>query len=419
VIAFLFIPVFYRHDCTTIYEFLKHRFGTATQYTGSAFFFITRLLASAVRLYAACLGVSVIMGWTLAQTLLLFSLVSILFIAFGGIKAVVWTGAFEAIIFCIAGCAVGGYLLYEISGGLGEVWRVAGEAGRLSLFDFRLDLGESGTFWAMALNGFFVGLCVFGTDQEMMQRLLTVKTRRSSQKALISTIAAALPVTCIYLAVGTLLFVFYQQRPELPLPENSDRILSHFVVHSLPVGLKGLILAAVVLASVDSPLSSLSASFVTDIYRPLTGRGRSERHYMWVSRLGVVGFGLLLAVLAYACRHFEGVLWFAFKIFGVTGGSLLGVFLLGILTKGRGNRGNPPAMIFSALVMGTLLILSETDRLAIGWTWLIVMGTALTFILAWLLGPAWSKDRPHSVERHARHAEHVAPDAERALDRSS
>ena len=387
LIALLFIPVFYKHDCTTIYEFLKHRFGSQTQYAGAIFFFITRLLASGLRLYAACLGVSVIMGWSLQTTLVLFTVVSVAFIAFGGIKAVMWTGAFATLIFYLAGLAVAGYLISCIDGGLSGAWQLSRDAGKLSLFNLRLSLSDPTTLWGSTMNAFFVGLVVFGTDQELVQRLLTVQTRRSSQRALISTIVAAFPLVCLYLAVGTLLFAFYRQQPQLPLPEKTDAILSHFVVHSLPIGLKGLVLAAIVLASIDSPLSSLSSSFVTDIYRPLVNKFASERHCLWVSRTCVVGFGIALAVVAYLCRPLEGLLWVAFKIIGVTGGSTLGVFLLGLLTKRTAKRANVVAMTLSAVAMGVLLVLSEKKVIALGWTWLIVIGTAFTFGCAYILGP--------------------------------
>ncbi|MFH0962975.1 MAG: sodium/solute symporter [Planctomycetota bacterium] len=386
-VAFLFVPVFFKHDCTTIYEYLGARFGAATRYGGSVFFFITRLLASGVRLYAACMGVAIIMRWSLEQALILFTLVSIAFIAFGGIKAVVWTGAYEALMFFLAGGVVAVFLLLSISGGFPAIWRAAGEAGRLSLFNLTPTLADPKTLWAATLNAFFVGLAVFGTDQEMVQRLLTVGTRRASQKALVGTILAALPLTCLYLAIGTLLFVFYQQQPGLPLPAKADEILPHFVIHSLPAGLKGLFLAAIILASIDSPLSSLSSSFVTDIYRPLLRKAGSDKHYLWVSRMSVVAFGGVLALLAFACSYFTGILWLAFKVLAVTGGSTLGVFLLGVLTKRKANRANVIAMIASALAMALLLVLSETKIVAIGWSWLIVIGTATTFALAYALAP--------------------------------
>ena len=254
LIAFIFIPAFYRYNCTTIYEYLGHRFGAGTRYAGSAFFFVTRLFASGVRLYAASLAVSVIMDWPLAGTLAFFTCISIAFIGFGGIKAVVWTGAFEAITFFLAGFVVLGYLFLHIDGGTAAVVDIAGRAGKLSLFNLGWGVKDPNVLWIAVLNGVVGSMAAFGTDQELMQRLLTLETREASQKTIITTIFATIPLLVLYLSVGTLLFVFYSQNPSLPLPDNSDKILSHFTVQVLPAGLKGVVLMAIVIASIDSPL---------------------------------------------------------------------------------------------------------------------------------------------------------------------
>ncbi len=289
IVAFLFVPAFYKYNCTSIYEFLGHRFGPATQYTGSAYFLVTRLIASGVRLYATCMAVGLIVGWPLGATLALFTLVSILFIAFGGIKALVWTGAYQAIFFILSGVLVVGYLLRHMDGGLIPALQTAQEAGRLSTFNFALNLNDAGTFWAGTIGGLFTGLVSFGADQEMVQRLLTVKTRRSSQKTILATILTVLPVYWLYLLIGTLLFVFYGRHPELALPQELKTILPHFARTVLPAGLKGLMLAAIVMASVDSPLNSLTTSFVRDIYRPLIRKQATERHYLLVRASGSSG----------------------------------------------------------------------------------------------------------------------------------
>jgi SSS family transporter len=385
-VAFLFIPAFYKHDCTTIYQFLRRRFGPGTQYAGAGFFFVTRLLASGVRLYAACLGIHLILGWSLEQALLLFTVVSIAFIAIGGIKAVVWNGAYQAVTFYTAGVALCLFALSRIDGGLGAVLSVAGNPAhdRLSVWNFDLDWADPTTFWAGALNAFFVGLAVFGTDQEMVQRLLTVKTRRASQKALVGTIIAAFPVVFIYLSLGVVLFVLYQQHPVFLGTFKDKDVLAHFTVNFLPAGLRGLILAAIVLASIDSPLSSLSSSFVTDIYRPLIRRQASEAHYLRVSRCGVVGFGLVLMFIAEACKPLDGILWLAFQVLSVTGGATLGVFLLGLVTRRQGNVANIAAMLLSAAAMAVLLVSSKLKLIDLGWSWLIVIGTATTFVLGYV-----------------------------------
>jgi SSS family transporter len=394
VVAFLFIPAFYKYNCTSIYEFLGHRFGPATQYTGSIYFFITRLIASGVRLYATCMAVGIIMGWSLTATITVFTFISIAFIAFGGIKAVVWAGAYQALFFVIAGIVVAGYLIGHIDGGFTAAMQTAHKEELLSTFYFKFDLKDASTFWAFLISGFFIGLVSFGTDQEMVQRLLTVETRKSSQKTIISTIVTVLPVYWLYLLIGTLLFVFYWQNRSLLLPPDElKEILPHFTRNVLPNGLKGLVLGAIFLASVDSPLSSLSSSFVTDIYRPLVRRGASEKHYLLVSRVSVVGFGLVLAGIAAACAPVVNILWFAFQILSITGGPMLGAFLLGLLTKRKANLANIPAMLFSTVVCIVLLLLIKQDIIKFAWSWLIVIGTSITFFISYLLGPAMIRSK--------------------------
>ncbi len=398
-IAFLFIPAFYQYNCTSIYEFLRHRFGPATQITGSILFFITRLLASGVRLMAACLAVSVLIGWHIVPTIVLFSVIAILYITWGGIKAIVWTNVVQALTYIIAGAVAIGFLLTRIDGGAGAVMAIAGAAGKLRIFNwgpapsaaglpifFKSLLTDPNLFFLATLNGFFGSMAAFGTDQEAMLRLLTVETRKESQKTMLLTPIGSFLVMIIFLTVGACLYAFYTQHPGLPLPAKLDKIFPHFIEQAMPPVLRGLMLAAIVMASLESPLGSLTSSFVTDIYRPVIYKSGSERHYLLISRACVIVFGIILAFIAYFFSHFEKILWLAFKIGGVTYGSLLGVFLLGLLTKRRCNRLNVVAMVLSALGMLVLLILSETKIFPLGWTWLLLLGTFLTFATGWIFG---------------------------------
>jgi SSS family solute:Na+ symporter len=392
LVAFLFIPVFFKYNCTTIYEYLRYRFNASTQYTGSIFFFITRLVASGFRLYLACMAVGIILGWPLLNTLILFSIVSIVFIAFGGIKAVVWNGAYQAVMFYVAGGALLVYLVSQIPGGFAGLSAMPALAQKTRVFNFSWGFNEATSFYAGMANAFFLGLVVFGTDQELVQRLLTVNTRRASQKAIIATIAAALPLLLLYLGIGTLLYAFYHFHPDIAAPGKAKEVFSFFASNSLPAGLKGLVLAVVILASIDSPLSSLSSSFVTDIYRPLVNRNASEGHYLWVSRFGVIGFGLVLGVIAWFCQNVQDVLWFAFEIFSITGGSTLGIFLFGMITRRKSTGwGNVLAMIATSLTILCLMLFShkglfgERIIIPLGWTWLIVIGTFMSLGLAYLM----------------------------------
>ena len=415
-VAFLFIPAFYRHDVTTIYEFLAHRFGQATQVTASIFFFITRLAGSGVRLMAAALAVALLMGWPLVPTLVVFSLVSIAYIVTGGVKAVVWTNVFQALAFLLAGAVTLAYLVWHIDGGVAAITRMAGEAGRLNVINWgpspgdptflRRVLTEPNIVWVAVLNGLVGSMAAFGTDHDLMQRLLTVETRKESQWTLALTPIGTLLTLAIYLSLGASLYTFYAQNPALPV-SRPDEILPHYVQQMMPAVLRGLMLSAIVLASIDSPLGSLSASFVTDIYRPLLVRDRSERHYLIVSRISVVIFGVILGVIAYAFSFFDKILWLAFKIAGVTFGSLLGVFLLGLLSRRPVRDGaNVLAMIVMAVVNLVLLTLSETKVLPFAWSWLVILGTVGTIAIALAAGrvtDASGAPPPHPADTSGSH----------------
>src|SRR6266545_1285248 len=408
-VAYLFIPAFYRYDCTTIYEFLRHRFGQASQVTGSIFFFVTRLLGSGVRLMAAALAVAVLVGCPLWATIALFTVVSIAYIGLGGVKAVVWTNVFQATMFLVGGTMTVGFLAFSIDGGLPAMLRTAAEAGRLGMINWgpapgapdfwRRVLTDPNIVWLAVLNGFVGSMAAFGTDHDLMQRLLTVETRGESQRTLSLTPIGTLVTLLLYLAIGAGLFTYYAQHPAARLP-RPDEIFPFFIRSAMPELLRGLMLTAIVLASIDSPLGSLAASFVTDIYRPLLVPGKTERHYVSVSRAAVVVFGLILAALAYGFSFFDRSLWLAFKIAGVTFGSLLGVFLLGLVTRVRATRPNVAAMVIMGLVNLALLVLAETGRLALGWSWLVILGTVGTMALASVLAKVLDRSparRPSSA----------------------
>ena len=234
-------------------------------------------MGSGVRLMAACLAISVLMGWHIAPVIVVFILISVAYMSLGGMRAVVWTNVIQALVFMVGGLATIAFLLHEIDGGISAIGQVAGAAGKL-------DVIKSGTFssgrlwkglmsdpniwWLALLNGLFGSMAAFGTDQDLTQRLLTVETRRESQRTMALTIPTSLFVLLIHLLVGAGLYVFYRQNPGLPLPEKIDKIFPHFIGHPMPPVMRGLLLSAIVLASIDSPLASLATSFVTDLYKP-------------------------------------------------------------------------------------------------------------------------------------------------------
>ncbi len=398
LIAFLFIPAFYKYNSTTIYEYLRTRFGPRSQYTATGFFFVTRLLASGVRLMAASVAVGVLLGWHLVPTIVMFTLVSMIYISYGGIESVVWTNVLQAATFLGVGVLTIIFLIHRCEGGLSAALTLASQAGKMDIVNWGPNVMEPGFLakffgnpnivWIAVLNGFVGSTAAFGTDHEMTQKLLTVETRRESQKTILLSIAGSLLTLFIFVAVGTLLFVFYKQNPGLALPTKLDTIYPHFAATVMPRFMRGAVLTAIVMASIDSPLASLTAVFVNDLYKPLVNSGESQEHYMKVSRVCVALFACALAGIAYFFSFFDKMLWLAFKIGGVTYGSLLGVFLLGMLTTRKGDKAISLAMGVMAVVNATLLLLSEFGYIPLGWSWLVIIGTAGTFGLGWVLAPA-------------------------------
>jgi SSS family solute:Na+ symporter len=275
------------------------------------------------------------------------------------------------------------YLVHAVNGGWPEILSLAGEGGRLSLFHWKPSpgmtwLSDPNILWLAILNGFFGSLAAFGTDQDFMQRLLAVETREKSQRTMNWAIPVSLLTLLMYVAVGLGLYAFYAQNPSLPLPDSPEKIFPHFIGREMPDVLRGVLLTAVVLASIDSPLASLSTSFVTDVYVRLRP-GRPDAHYLKVGKAALWGFGALLVLIAWCFGGLDKFLWLAFKIGGVTFGALLGVFLLGITSRRGTDKANVLAMACSAFSMGTLLVLTELKVISLGWSWLVILGTAITY----------------------------------------
>ncbi len=394
LVAAVFLPAFYRLRGETIYDYLRARFGPRAHAAGVGFFFVTRLLASGVRLMAACVAAGVLLGWGVPPTVLLFLAVGVAALWYGGVESAVWTNLLQAACFLGAGALSIIFILRHVDGGVPAAFRIASDAGKLDMFRLIPAPGgfwarvfsDPGVFWVAVLNGFFGSAAAFGTDHEMTQKLLTVPSLRDSRRAILLSIALSLLTLVIFLSVGTLLFVYYKQNPGLALPDSLDRIYPHFVATVMPRFLRGAVLTAIVMASIDSPLASLSAVFVSDVYRPFVARRPSSAEELAVARRAVVAFAAVLGVVALTFSSFDHMLWLAFKIGGVTYGSLLGVYLLGLLTDRELDGGAAGAMILAALLNAVLLVLSERGVIGLGWSWLVALGTGVTFGLGWLFG---------------------------------
>jgi len=395
LIALFFLPAFYRGKVTTVYEYLQQRFGNRSRDTGAIFFFATRLLGSGVRLCVTAKALEVVSGLTYLQAICVVAVLAVAYTSFGGIKAVIWTDVVQFAVF-MGGAGLALYFVIRmIPGGLegaysvlrGAVDAAKQPAHKLRVCDFTISFTKQSVFFAAVLNSCFQTFAALGTDQDLAQRMLTCKSVSRSKKSLVLTGIAKFPIDALFLLLGAALFALNVHSGFADKVKDADHVFPTFIVTALPAGIKGLLFAAIfaaAMSSLDSALTALSSSAINDIYRPYVRKTAPEKHYLAVSRICVPIFALLLVGIAYLCRGEESVLWLAFKLTGYTYGALLGVFLVGVLTRRGNNLGNIIAMSSSIGVLLTIRRLLPS----LNWQFYVIIGTLWTFGLAILFKPS-------------------------------
>jgi SSS family transporter len=396
VICLIFVPQYFRGDFYTAYQLIDRRFGRHLHRFTAGLFLATRAAAEGVRVWAISIVVAIALtnifasfGITAgARDILSVAIITLLTLVYtfeGGMSAVVWTDVVQMTIY-VAGTVIGFFtILHLVPGGWGTVHQVAGSAGKFRVFDFSFSPSNSYSFWAGMIGGTFLTTATHGTDQLMVQRLLAARNETQAKLALLSSGVFILIQFGLFLLVGASLYVFYKLLPPLAAFSSSDRIFPTFVVNRMPHGISGLLVAAILAAAMSNlsaALNSLSSTTVVDFYlrrRPET----TEKRRVAVSRFATVVWGLVLFGLALLSRHGGRVVEIGLTIISVAYGSLLGVFLLGILTRRATELGAMVGMAFG-LVLNLYLWLGA-DQFAhwsgfrIAYTWLVAIGTIVTF----------------------------------------
>lgn len=393
LISLILIPAYFRGRLLTAYQLIEQRFGGRVRAVAGLIFLIGRSLAEGVRLYAVAIVVAVILdslppGWNPhlgpVGILVIIAALTLVYTFEGGLRAVVWTDFIQICVYVIGAVLSLILLLRALPDGWSTVTTIAAAHGnKLRVFDFAFSWRQPYTFWSGLLGGTFLTMATHGTDQLMVQRLLAARTQRESTLALLSSWVVIFFQFALFLVIGVALFAFYQTHA-LGLPAGEfgrfDRLYPQFVARHLPAGLAGLILAAILAASMSNlsaALNALSSSAVVDFYRPYLARGRSEAHYLRVSRLATVVFLLLLGIVAYASRHSHSVLESGLAIISYPFSGLLGVFLLGTLTRRADARGAIVGLI--AGIAATLFLSAR----GVAYTWFVVAGTLVTFVVGY------------------------------------
>jgi solute:Na+ symporter, SSS family len=390
VISALFLPQYFRGEMFTAYELMQRRFGERIRRLTAATFLVLRALAEGVRVFAISIIIAIVLGTGQVASILVIVCLTLFYTFEGGMTAVIWTDAVQMVLY-VAGAVVSFWvILHQIPGGWQHVSDVAHTAHKFQVFDFRFAwtpqfFSRSYSFWAGLIGGCFLTTASHGTEQLMVQRLLAAKTESQSRAALFSSWIVIFFQFALFLFIGVLLFVHYSDAA-LPAPQSTDSIYPLFIWNSLPPGVAGLVIAAILAAgmsNLSAALNALASTTVMDFYKPAVMRRdatRSDAHFLGVARWATVAWGVVLFLVGLVARHVGSVLEAGLTVASILYGSLLGVFLLGLLTR---RVGETSAMI--AMITGLLLMIYVRAATHIAFTWYVVIGTAATFSTGYVI----------------------------------
>ena len=399
IIVYGLLPLYFRGQLLTAYEVLDKRFGGLTRRAASLLFLVARNLGDGLRLYLVAIVLQELAGLPLWLSVVVMGLVSTAYTFVGGMRSVIWNDCIQLGVYVAGGIAAVFVIAGAIDGGFGEVWRFAGEQGKLQVFDWRLSLTMPYTFWASLIGGAVLTIGTHGTDHSMVQRYLSAKSQRGAGGALLASGFVVLAQFAMFLFVGIELACYFAQQPSAAAAGlKPDRVFAHFIVNHFPrnTGLVGLMLAAILSSNLSSSLSASAAAVVNDFYLPWRKQPPDGGVLLSLTRWLTVVFGLVqigLGILAQQLATYDTtVVSAALTIASFVFGLLLGVFALGVLTRRAGQVGAIVGMIASLALLVFLQFglpqLTATPELKAGikvaFPWLSVIGAGTTFIIGYL-----------------------------------
>jgi len=384
VVSVVLLPAYYKGELSTAYAFLESRFGISTRRLASGVFLGTRLAADGVRLFATAIPLQLIIGFDYPAVIAVLAIVAFLYTFAGGVRGVIWVDAVQMFIYLGGAMLAIIVLATEFHGGLPGLIQTASEAGKFAF----LDVSFGGDFFqrpytllAGLLGGAFLSMASHGTDQLIIQRVLTTKALAPSRKALIGSGLIVIIQFAVFLLVGVFLYSFYSGATvsELGLT-RSDEVFPHFIIQSFPPGVTGIVIAglmAAALSTLAGSMSSMASSTMLDLLKPVLGLRLKPEAEVRLSRIVTAVAALLLVGAAlFFMSTTQTVVELALSIASFTYGGLLGTFLLGVLFRKPTQR---HALI--AFVSGIAVMILVISLQLVAWTWYTIVGVAATLIV--------------------------------------
>lgn len=429
IVGYVFLKPYYTYKVYTVYDYLAVRFGPASKGYVSGLFLLMRTLASGTRLFIPSLVM--VLAWRMftggeveySQTavnsvtpyvvaIVFLTIATCVYTAIGGIKAVIWTDVIQACLMFGSALVAIGTLLYHI-GGIGAIaehvpemtrlegyirtgfetevvgkWMTDHQLTAMGFWDYaKLILASDYTLFSALIGATLSNMAAFGTDQDMVQRMLTAETHQKARRSLITAAFMDLPIAAAFSFIGVLLFVFYTQQNPAWKPQANADVFGAYIMHAMPVGIRGLVLAGVfatAMGSFSAALNALATSATNDWYLKYV-RGREERHYVKAARIFTVIFALLMVIIAGAfawAKVHDPNIRIIPVVLGIAGfilGPMLGVFLIGMLTRGRGSDGGNMLAITAGLIVSIAVAMN-------GKFWAITWLPAISFVWWGMLG---------------------------------
>ncbi len=391
IVVQVLLPLYFRGTLSSAYEVLGERFGERAKRTASLIFLVARNLGDGLRLYLAASVLQILVGWPLPVSAAVVGCVTIVYTYFGGMRSVVWNDCIQFVIYMLGGVASIFVIVAHIPGGWGELWSYAAEHDKLRVLDF--DWNAKYSFWGGLFGGAFLTIGTHGTDQMMVQRYLSARSRGDAAKALLTSGFVVLAQFALFLFIGVELAAYYAHVPAVEVPAKADQVFANFIIHVFPknTGLVGLMLAAIMAAAMSTLSSSLNSSasaVINDFVIPMqkrVGKLWPPQRLLALTRLLAVGFGLLQVIIGIAAQGFgDTVVSNALKIAGFSAGLILGLFALGVLTRRVGQA----AALVGCTGGFVVLMLAQFVGPSFDWSlsvpWLALAGAVSTFVIGTL-----------------------------------
>ncbi len=381
IVSTLFLPRYFRGAMVTSYQLLQQRFGSSVNSISAGLFLVTRSLADGIRLYVTALAISIVTGVPVNVAVLVLGIAMIIYTVRGGSAAVIWTDVVQMFIYIGGALIVFFALLWQIPGGLGEVIRLGSAAGKFTVIDLSFDPKTTYTLWAGVIGGIALTLATHGTDQFLVQRLLSADSPKGAARGLVLSGFIVFAQFVLFLMIGAMLFAYHQHFPLATALPRNDAILPRFIVDHLPHGLIGFIIAAIVAAALSPSINAMASTTVNDFYVKYWKKDATDASLLRLSKQLTVFWGIVQLIVAIGAQYLDrSLLDSGLSVLSLTSGPVLGAFLIGVLTT----RVQSGAMLVGMFV-GTVTVGWIWWTSAAGFTWFALVGAAVTAAVALLV----------------------------------